>query len=674
LAYVAAGLVLEWLVDAMNQNACAMKKTAPIVLLSQITIFVMLAAPGSMGQASFDPDSLRSMLHSDTSDPANMQPLMDLANGYLVLELYDSSIFYLDQAIHLAIQVGDQDREAELKIMKGKALFYSQGPDQGLDLYKAGYELYRKMGDSGGMARALNGMGVMYQKLGLNDSALSCYIHLATIADRMGYEQVLGMGYVNMGILYQYQDDFDKADYYLERSIELNEKYRPDLVALAYMNKGLIHYSKWENDSALLWYRAAMTIYQQQGNSKMLADLYNNLGNLYKNWEVSDSAWYYYHRSKEMYVQLGDWYTFGQVYHNMALVALQNRENDLALAMLDSCLVTAQETGNRDLESLVYLNRHTAYENKGDYRDALNNYRLYDSLSGFIYNLQKEELMAEMEMKYQSEKKQAQILKLERDNLIKAKQNNIYLFTGIGIIALISFAFLFFRQQVAKDRIIARQRILQLEEEKKMLAAKALVEGQEEERKRIAREIHDGLGVLLSATRMQFSSIAVLTPEAKPLIEEAAKMLDQASNDARKISHNMMPGLLTKLGLFEAVGDLFDQLSKMKKIKVHADIPEGQERLPENKEIMVYRIIQELVNNTLKHARAKNIRLQMKMLTDHLEISYSDDGKGFNFEDELKAKGIGLNSMRSRVNFLKGDMEVSAAPGQGSSYTISIPC
>jgi signal transduction histidine kinase len=304
----------------------------------------------------------------------------------------------------------------------------------------------------------------------------------------------------------------------------------------------------------------------------------------------------------------------------------------------------------------------------------LKNYKLFDSLNQVIYNLEKDELMADMEMKYQNEKKQARILALERDNLIKVKQSNIYLFTGIGIIALISFAFLYFRQQVVKDRIIARQRILKLEEEKKLLAAQALVEGQEEERKRIAREIHDGLGVLLSATRLQFSNIRDLSPKASPLIEKATKMLDQASNDARKIDHNMMPGLLTKLGLYEAVGELFDQFSKLEKLKVDAEIPGDLNRLPENKEIMIYRIIQELVNNSLKHAEAKNIRLQMRMVKENLEITYSDDGKGFNYEEKLDSKSMGLTGMQSRINFLKGTLTVNTAPGQGASFKISIPC
>jgi signal transduction histidine kinase len=278
-----------------------------------------------------------------------------------------------------------------------------------------------------------------------------------------------------------------------------------------------------------------------------------------------------------------------------------------------------------------------------------------------------------MEMKYQNEKKQAQIYALEWEKAQKQKRGNIILFTGIGIIALILFTFLYFRQRAVKDKIIAQQRIRQLEEEKKLLAAKSLVEGQEEERKRIARELHDGLGVLLSTTRMQFSSIGDTSPESRPVIEKAAKLLEQASSDVRKISHNMMPGLLTKLGLYEAVADLFEKLSETEGISVHADIPEEADRLAENKEIMVYRIIQELVNNTLKHAHARNLKIRIQPLADRLEIYYSDDGKGFNLAEMLESKSIGLTSIQSRTNFLNGQVQFHSKPGEGAEYIFLIP-
>jgi len=206
-----------------------------------------------------------------------------------------------------------------------------------------------------------------------------------------------------------------------------------------------------------------------------------------------------------------------------------------------------------------------------------------------------------------------------------------------------------------------------------MLAAKALVEGQEDERKRIARELHDGLGVLLSAVKMQFSSIKDEIKENRPLVEKAEQLLEQASGDVRKISHNMMPGLLTKLGLYEAVGDLIDKLDETRELEIHAEIPEDAPRLQENKEIMIYRIIQEMVNNTLKYAEAKNIYLKMEPLPENLEINYSDDGKGFNVGETLESKSIGLQSIQSRVNFLKGRVSLKSEPGKGTRFTLTIP-
>jgi len=631
------------------------------------------------GQSPFNPDSLRKVLASTAENEAKLMIMKELANGFLTMESYDSSILFCDSAIMLSVYLSNTDRQAELNITRGNALFYSMGPEKGMEPYKESYQLYADIGDSAGMAKALNGMGVMYKKMGHYDSAMSCYLQLATIAEERGYEQTLGMGYVNIGILYQDLLDFEKANHYLDLSIPINEKYRPDLVAVALMNKGMIHDELHENDSALYRYRQALAIYTQMDNQKKLADLYNNIGNLYYKSDL-DSAYHYYLKAKDAYVAIGDWYTFCQAYNNLALVVMDRGHNTRALVMLDSCISVAGRTRNLELELLAYKNKHRAYANQGNHRLALESYLIYDSLDKVAYNLEKDERIAGLEAKYQNEKKQAQILTLERDNLkkdlalqIRTRQSNIYLFTGIGVIALISFAFLYFRQRTLKDRIITRQRIRQLEEEKKMLAARALVEGQEEERKRIATELHDGLGVLLSTTRMQFSAILDKSPENQPIIEKASRLLEQASSDVRKISHNMMPGLLTKFGLYEAVEDLLDRISETEEINVHYDIPEDAERMAENKEIMVYRIIQEMVNNTLKHARANNIGISMHLRSGQLDITYTDDGTGFNVDKMMESRSLGLKSMQSRINFLAGTMELTSAPGKGVTYRLHIP-
>jgi signal transduction histidine kinase len=181
------------------------------------------------------------------------------------------------------------------------------------------------------------------------------------------------------------------------------------------------------------------------------------------------------------------------------------------------------------------------------------------------------------------------------------------------------------------------------------------------------------VGVLLSTTKMQFSALKDKSPENKPLIDRATKLLEQAAGDVRKISHNMMPGLLTRFGLYEATEDLIEQLNETEELNATCEITGDSKRLPENTEIMLYRIIQEMVNNTLKHAEAKNILLNIDILPDFVKINYSDDGKGFNMEEKMESKSIGLSGIQSRVNFLSGEINIESSPAKGVNFHIKIP-
>ena len=205
------------------------------------------------------------------------------------------------------------------------------------------------------------------------------------------------------------------------------------------------------------------------------------------------------------------------------------------------------------------------------------------------------------------------------------------------------------------------------------MAARFLVEGQEQERKRVALELHDNLGVLLSVTKMQFTAIRDKSPDNEALINKATKFLEQASSDVRKISHNLMPGLLTKLGLFEALEDFFETLDEANDIDAKIGVVGPKERLPENTEIMIYRMVQEMVNNTIKHANADKIDLTLIIHPDEMDISYSDNGKGFDVKEILSQKTMGIQSIRSRVKFLDGTIKIDSSQGNGTVYRICIP-
>jgi signal transduction histidine kinase len=171
---------------------------------------------------------------------------------------------------------------------------------------------------------------------------------------------------------------------------------------------------------------------------------------------------------------------------------------------------------------------------------------------------------------------------------------------------------------------------------------------------------------------MYFSTIKDQIPGKNQAVEKASKLLEQASTDVRRISHNMMPGLLTKYGLIEALKDLIEQVDEMQGMLGLMKVSGEQSRLDEKVEIMLYRIIQEMVNNTLKHAEANKILLHIQFQTDKLMVHFSDDGKGFDFKEKLDSQSFGLTGLQSRVKYLGSELMWDSSPGRGTAYNFQV--
>jgi signal transduction histidine kinase len=404
------------------------------------------------------------------------------------------------------------------------------------------------------------------------------------------------------------------------------------------------------------------------------------MGGTYISMQKYDSAMYYLELAIETAKTYSDSMSLSEAFNNFANLCMSTGKLDLALSYLDSAINIGISNKLSDKLIVYYENKYLIYEKLSDYKNAYTYLLKSKTLSDSIYNIQKTKLISDLEMKYEKEKDQAHILTLKNENLQKnlelnkrTNQRNIFLAGGSCILVISILIFAFYRQRVKKDKIISDQRIEKLEREKKLLAAKSIVEGQEEERKRIARELHDGLGVLLSTAKMQFKTIEDNSPGNSEMLKKAAGLLEKASSDVRRISHNMMPGILTKLGLDEAIEDLFDNINDTPGITATLNIENEEERrLSENTEIMIYRMVQEMVNNTLKYAGADKVSLDLIYEDKTVSLQYSDNGKGFDVDEKLKNKSIGLTSIQSRVNFLGGKLNINSKPGRGTTYFISI--
>ncbi len=265
------------------------------------------------------------------------------------------------------------------------------------------------------------------------------------------------------------------------------------------------------------------------------------------------------------------------------------------------------------------------------------------------------------------QQRQLQQSALERQKLWR----NIII--GIALFSLVTLGFLYNRYRLRQKNRYQQQLNRQQNELFNAIAAT-----QDQERKRIAEDIHDSLGSILSAAKLKLSALKEGRPEMKgeqlENYQVTMQLLDEASGELRNISHNIMPATLSKLGLVAALRNLINNITSHSGMQINFSSHGLEQRLDEHSEMSIYRIILELINNIVKHAEASKVTVQLVRHPDYINLSVEDNGRGFDYQNALKIKkGIGLGNILSRVEYLKGKINVDALPGRGTTVIIDIP-
>jgi signal transduction histidine kinase len=208
------------------------------------------------------------------------------------------------------------------------------------------------------------------------------------------------------------------------------------------------------------------------------------------------------------------------------------------------------------------------------------------------------------------------------------------------------------------------------------LAVKAVIEAEENERQRIAKDLHDGVGQMMSAAKMNLSAfeseLKWSDENQQQSFEKIIQLVDESCKEVRSVSHIMMPNALLKKNLAMAIGDFVDKLDK-KKLQVHVYTEGLEERLDSNIETVLYRVIQECVTNVIKHAEATNLDISLIRDKDGINGTIEDNGKGFDISDKEKFEGIGLRNIITRIEYLKGTVDFDSAPHRGTVVGIHVP-
>ncbi|RZM27236.1 MAG: hypothetical protein EOO88_14120 [Pedobacter sp.] len=613
----------------------------------------------------------------------------------------DSALHYFEIMEKLGVKTGDKKTIAKAKQNKN------------LPLSKAGKY-------AAAFATCLDALKI-YEELDYKEAQAGCLGDMGNIMIRSEKPEE-GIRYLNqaVSIAEQINDESLKPNFY-------------NSLAVAYMATNQLQQAKDTYLKAL-----PLAIKFKRVNNQISINL--NLGdNAWLLTKDPEQVMPYFLKAEKLAIEYGDEVKLSSIYLNTAIMLEKAEDIKKALEYGVKSRVLAlksQDIYNQEQVNILLARLAKA---SGNYQMAYEALDLKDSLSRLIYDKEAAENMNELQTKYETEKKQNSITLLARQNQIQnlqlskknlllglndlelAKQmlqinnqrlslreqqgalkekqleatareqrirlldsenqlqklqlmeRNIIIGVTIGLfILMILIALLIYnRYKLRQEGKLHSERIRQQEQ-----AASAVINAEESERNRIAGELHDGLGQLFSAVKMNLSGISdhlqFKDEHSKEMFHKTLDMVDESCREVRVISHQMAPNVLLKSGLSAAIRDFISKIDA-RKLKINLETFGLQERLSQNTEAVLYRVVQESVNNVIKHSGASSLDIQLTKDEEGINAMIEDNGKGFDTQGNNHNAGMGMKNIRSRVDYLKGTVDFSSEPGRGTLVAIHIP-
>ena len=547
--------------------------------------------------------------------------------------------------------------------------------DAALNLDFVGLKVAEKWNNKMWIHKAYFNIGGCYNYKLQYETALSYYIKVEKYFQEINNKPYLGLIYDVLEVLYRKLNEYPKAVVYGEKAVSLlsNKPNSNEYIdALINLSDSYMNVTPTQTEKAMTGLNKAMKIARENKNIYLEGIAVVEIGDIYYQMYEMKKANYFYRKAlvldKKTNYKKGICFalqglSYCELYHNNFQGAEKLTLEVLTLATENNFIKEKEKA------FLMLAQLELAKHNYTGYRTYL---KQKDSLSNVIMNDQIIRTIKDKEIVYETQKKQIQIELLQKNK----KLQSIYI---VGLILITIFLIILVliyrrnlnrkRQLIEKDAELKAQRISELEKEKKLTATQAILVGEEKERKRLARDLHDGLGGMLSVVKLNFLNMkgnAVIQETDVLVFNKALEMLDDSIVELRRVAHNLMPESLIRYGLNAA---LTDYCRSIEMVQLHFF---GEEEfLPEQYKVASFRIIQELVNNSIKHAAAGEINVQVIIELNRMNIVVHDNGKGFDPTSIDFTQTTGLNSIRMRVEALNGTMDLLSQPGQGTEVEIN---
>lgn len=544
--------------------------------------------------------------------------------------------------------------------------------EQALNYFYKALQLSPSLSDSSLMVTIYNNIGDLNQRTGNYKAAIGFLLK----ALRMDNNQDQSVSILNnIGTVYLSLEEYEKGEEYLRKaySICLAQK---DSVALSTIlnNLSIVFITRKESDSAIKYLSLSNTIAINTKNLLAYCLVCNAYGDLFFSIDDAERAITYYEKARKAATEINDPYREAYAVMGLARIMLRKEKPEKALLYAFAAQAVANRLKN---EVLLYeCNRlfSEIYEQNGNFALSLAYFKEYILLKDQHVNQSSLRQVYNQEITMLNEDNRVKQLEIDRKSLIISRKN--LLSFSISIIFILSLLGIFFLFRNYKYRQAGKLHniIISLNEKK----SRASSEAELLERKRIGRDLHDGLGQILSVTRLNISAINQRNDMSKErqaeLIEAAISSIDNAFEELRQISHNLAPSVLTQIGLEGAINELVARVNKSMKIKAEFESYGIRDNLDQLIQNTLYRAVQELVNNVIKHAGAQHVSIQLVQSDHDINLMVEDDGNGFDLNSNLsELTSGGINNLKSRVENFHGTLFIDSTPKRGTIVTVTIP-
>jgi two-component system, NarL family, sensor kinase len=642
-----------------------MKKLTPIFLM------FFLIGHALKAQIFLQKDSLLQLI--STKKDTNLVLLYNEIGQQYENNKIDSAIYYYFTARKLSKQLGYV--QGELKFISNyTGILNTQGKlDSSYVLNKQAVVIAEKLKEPKYLAGAHGNFATTYQYMGKYDSAVLEYLVAEKYIKEIGNKKYETIILNNISSIYNTLSQYEKGlNYATQSEVIAREQKDGYAIAAALVNKSncLTNLSRYnESEMALL---EAKKISKEINNDLYYLSCLTNLADIKIKIRKYNEIKQYFEEALVLSKKIGSADGENNAQRGLGIYYLYQKDFEKGRYYALQAYVQAKEFDDPEsIQKSVQILADISMA-KNDFT-AYNQYQLEsDSLTNLINLKGLADKVEEIKIKYETEKKETQ-LQLQQST-IKQKNTLNILFGSIAaaILAISLFGFKNYKHK----QTLQQQKISELETQQQLYATEAVLKGEEQERTRLAKDLHDGLGSMLSGIKYSFNTMKgnmIMTPDNAQAFERSMDMLDSSIKEMRRVAHNMMPEALVKFGLDTALKDFCNEIQQSGALQIsYQSIGLDNTVIDQTVGITIYRIVQELINNTMKHAVAKNAIVQVTKTDGQLSVTVEDDGKGFDTAIINKPSGMGWSNIANRVEFLKGKLDVNSQSGKGTSVLIEI--